>query len=77
VTEAETGELAVARSAAKLCRGSVEVSFAGRTELEGTAVTIVVVNDEHDAPFLGLAITGPDEETGPVEAVFSAVGALG
>ena len=76
IAEAETGELAIARSAAKLCRPQVEVSFAGRTELDGTAVTIVVVNDEHNAPFLGLAVTDPEQETGAVEAVFSAVGAL-
>ena len=69
-------ELAVARAAAKLCRQPVEVSFAGRTEMEGTAVTLVVVNDEQQNPYLGLAVTEPDNKGGAVEAVFSAVGAM-
>ncbi len=74
--EADGRELAIAKAAAKLCRIPVEVSFAGRTEVDGTAVTIVVVTDSCDAPFLGLAVTDPEEATGAVQAVFSAVGAM-
>lgn len=71
--EADTTDLAVARAAAKLCRVPAEVSFAGRTELDGTAVTLVVVHDAQGAPFLGLAVTEPHDQAGAIEAVFSAV----
>lgn len=74
--DADTSELAVARAAAKLCRVPTEVSFAGRTELDGTAVTLVVVQDAQNAPFLGLAVTEPDDQAGAVEAVFSAVSVM-
>jgi hypothetical protein len=74
--EAGTRELAIARAAAKLSRRPVEVAFAGRTDMDGTAVTIVVVVDENQSPYLGLALTDPAGGTGAVEAVFSAVGAM-
>lgn len=74
--EGGTGELALARAAAKLCRDPVEVSFAGRTEIDGAAVSIVVVLDAERAPFVGLAVTEPGDTTGPVEAVFSAVSSM-
>ncbi|MEL7209507.1 MAG: hypothetical protein AAGK32_14930, partial [Actinomycetota bacterium] len=76
IAEAEGSELAVARAAAKLCRVPAEVSFAGRTELDGWCVTLVVVNDRHNAPFLGLAVTDPGRVEAPAEAVFSAVSAM-
>lgn len=74
--EGEAPELAVARAGAKLCRVPAEVSFAGRTELDGTLVTLVVVLDAKRAPFLGLAVTRPDDHAGAVEAVFSAVAVM-
>ena len=74
--EAGTQELAVARAAAKLCRAPIEVAFAGRTEMDAMAVTIVVIHDADQAPYLGLAVTDPEDQAGSVEAVFSAVGAM-
>lgn len=74
--DAATAELAVARAAAKLCRVPAEVSFAGRTELDGSSVTLVVVHDAQNAPFLGLAVTESDDQAGAVEAVFSAVAVM-
>ncbi|MEM7341524.1 MAG: hypothetical protein AAF467_22925 [Actinomycetota bacterium] len=68
---------AVAVAAAKLCRVPVEVMFAGRTELDGVAVTLVVVVDDADAPYLGLSVTDPDDAVGAMEAVFSAVAVMG
>lgn len=76
IAEADDSELAVAQAAAKLCRVPAEVSFAGRTELDGWCVTLVVVNDRHNAPFLGLAVTDPSRVEAPAEAVFSAVSAM-
>ncbi len=76
IAEADDRELAVARAAAKFCRVPAEVGFAGRTELDGVSVTLVVVNDKHNAPFLGLAVTEPGRVEAPAEAVFSAVSAM-
>ncbi len=76
IAEGEDRALAVARAAAKLCRVPAEVSFAGRTELDGASVTLVVVHDRNHAPFLGLAVTDPDRAEAPAEAVFSAVSAM-
>jgi len=75
--QGESVELAVARAAAKLCRAAVEVAFAGKAVVDGAGVTLVVVLDDQQAPFLGLAITDPDDLSGSVEAVLSAVDVLG
>ncbi|MEM9131109.1 MAG: hypothetical protein AAF962_20130 [Actinomycetota bacterium] len=76
IAEAEDQELAVARAAAKFCRVPAEVGFAGRTELDGVSVTLVVVNDKHNAPFLGLSVSEPGRVEATAEAVFSAVSAM-
>ncbi|MEM8925908.1 MAG: hypothetical protein AAGD35_20580 [Actinomycetota bacterium] len=76
IAEADEPDLAVARAAAKLCRVPAEVSFAGRTDLDGMSITLVVVHDRHRAPFLGLAVTEPDRVEAAAEAVFSAVSGM-
>jgi hypothetical protein len=68
-----TPELAVARAAAACCRPRCEVTFAGRTRLDDAEVTVVVVDDGAASPLLGIAVTSPGDEAGPVEAVVSAV----
>jgi hypothetical protein len=71
-----TPELATARAAARLCDPSYEVSFAGQTEIDGSSVTIVLVDDGRGSAFLGLAVAERGDLTGAAEAVLSAV-ALG
>jgi hypothetical protein len=53
-----------------------EVSFAGSTELDGSAVTLVVVNDRNNAPFIGLTVSQPGRVEATAEAVFAAVSAM-
>jgi hypothetical protein len=71
---APSPELAAARAAAGLCDAAYEVTFAGQTELDGSRVTIVLVDDGRGSPFLGLAISDRGDLAGAAEAVFSAVG---
>lgn len=70
-------ELAVARAAAQLCGVPCHVAFAGRTSLEDSTVTIVVVNDRDGSPLLGLSMSEHDSCSGPAEAVLAAMAAVG
>jgi hypothetical protein len=74
---APTAELAAARAAARLCDASYEVTFAGQTEIDGSSVTIVLVDDGRGSAFLGLAVSERGDLAGAAEAVFSAVGRRG
>ncbi|MFV0257041.1 MAG: hypothetical protein ACK5PP_01140 [Acidimicrobiales bacterium] len=70
---AATVELATAMAAASACGHDGLVRFAGRTELDGSLVTLVLMSDRSGSPLLGLAVSAVDDELGPVEAVWSAV----
>ena len=66
---------AVARAAAKACRPRCEVTFAGESELEGSAVSIVMIRDADQHLRLGYAVRPSGDFSGAAEAVFAAAGA--
>jgi hypothetical protein len=72
--------MAVARAAAELCGGTIEVTFAGQTRVTDAAaqhlVTVVVLQDA-DGPLFGLAVTDVNSDSGPAQAVFNAAGVVG
>ncbi|MFV0524010.1 MAG: hypothetical protein ACK5RL_05875 [Acidimicrobiales bacterium] len=70
---ASTVELATAMATASACGHDGTVRFAGRTELDGSLVTLVLMSDRWGSPLLGLAVSAADDQLGPVEAVWSAV----
>jgi hypothetical protein len=70
-------ELAVARAAAVLCPVPCHVAFAGRTRVEGSEVTIVVVDDEDRSPLIGLSVAAGEATAGPARAVLAAMAGVG
>ncbi len=72
--EARTAEQAVAEAAVALHGTPVVVTFAGRTDLDGVVVSIVVLEDGRGAPLMGLSTSESEPLSGVVQAVFSAIG---
>ena len=66
-------DLAVAHAAASLAPSEVEVSFAGRAAVDGSAVSVVVLVEAGSAPLLGLSVTAVDDPSGPARAVWAAL----
>ncbi len=69
---ADTADRAVAQAAAELCDLALRVLFVGATTVNGSVVTIVVVDEPDGGPFFGLSVTETSSRSGAAEAVFAA-----